>query len=199
LIVENGRTHRTDLQGLGNAVQVRLGLEWRPDEYLRKCLLDLSSVEQGQILADIATLVGYTDSWTSIGRRLRWVARLLRAIPKSNEQKELVQTLYLSAWTALCRHNDGHDYFGKSPFFAPVVSLDTYKTAFKESLESLKSIQKTRNEFFQELDAQTDATNNLNAALTAANNHQTALGTTKKTSRTSWIKKIRPSESWIRS
>jgi hypothetical protein len=144
---------------------------------LRDCPFHLSEADQQQILGDVGLTVGYSDLWTSIGERLRWAVSLLNGIPSQNPQKSLATTILASAWSALTNYIHDLDYYGKTPSFAPVVSLDTYHQALEKSLEQLKFIEQQKDNYFQALSQNKNATSELAAALRSAEGHLSFLST----------------------
>ena len=103
--------------------------------------------------------------WYRLGGRLRWVTGILDEIPDNHPEKPLARRIDQSAWTTLTNYNKGFDYYGKTPRFAPILSLDTYLTALDSSLGPLKDIEEKTRLYFDALRDQKDATNDLQAAV----------------------------------
>ena len=188
LIIEIGGHTGYDgptLWGMDNQRLVRVALEPRPGNRfvlrgsmvgLRDRLTQVSSTDQEPIIADAGELAGYTDPWTRIGDRFNWLVRLLNGASKDypldckqeHPQKALAKTLWPSAWSAINNYRNNLDYFGKTPQFVPVLSLDTYMGALKESVQLLAEIETEKNAYFLALSQQTDATSSLRNAVTKA-------------------------------
>ena len=127
----------------------------------------ISQDDQQGMLDDIAFLLPDADclSWQRLGGRLRWVTGILDEIPDNYPEKPLARKIEQSAWTTLTNYNKGFDYYGKTPRFAPILSLDTYLTALDSSLGPLKDIEEKTRLYFDALRDQKDATNDLQAAV----------------------------------
>lgn len=160
-----------ELAGLPIEALVEIGAEstdaFRRDETLE----DLSDDDQQLIIEQIALLFEDADwsRWYRIGTRLGWVAGILNMIPKDHHQKSLAATICQSAWNMLTNYNRGLDYYGKTPRFTPILSLDTYLTALASSLSTLKDIEEKAELYFDALRDQKDATNDLQAAVNQTN------------------------------
>ena len=138
-----------------------------------------SVYKRAAIITDAMSLAGYADFWTSIGERLDWVMRLLPNLPSKHPQKALAEKVLASAWMVSSHHQNGLDYFGKTPRFVPVVSFDTYRSAFENSLANLKDIEGAKEKYFTALKEQRDATNDLRTAVDKVKSHTTFLNARK--------------------
>ncbi|MBV9672709.1 MAG: collagen-like protein, partial [Verrucomicrobia bacterium] len=123
----------------------------------------------------------YTDPWTSVGDRLVWVTKLLTAASQAGEdsQKELATLLYRPALMALNNHQDGLDFFGRSESYTPKLSFDTLETSLTASLDSLKTIEVAKNNYFKALRENKNDTNDLDAAITMTGSQISVLSTRK--------------------
>jgi hypothetical protein len=146
---------------------IEMGIEYcnafRRDERVTK----ISEEDKQSILEDVALVLSDADcmDWYRLGGRLTWVVGILNKIPDSHSQKALASRICQSAWTALFNYNRGLDYYGKTPRFAPILSLDTYLTALESSLGPLKDIEEKAKLYFGSLRDQRDATRDLQAAI----------------------------------
>ncbi len=151
---------------LGAANLIATGVEYS-DAFRRDDVTGISQDDKQGILEDIAFLLPDADclGWHRLGGRLRWVTGILDQIPDDHPEKPLASSIEQSAWTTLTNYNRGLDYYGKTPRFAPIVSLDTYLTALDSSLGPLKDIEEKTRLYFDALRDQKDATSDLQAAV----------------------------------
>lgn len=156
-----------ELAGLPIEWLVEIGAE-RTDVFHRdESVTGISEEDKQSILKDVAFLLGDADclEWYRFGGRLSWVVGILDQIPDSHPQKPLARKICQSAWTAQTNYNRGLDYYGKTPRFAPILSLDTYLTALESSLAPLKDIEEKANAYFSALRDQKDAMSDMQAAV----------------------------------
>jgi hypothetical protein len=164
-----------ELAGLGNRNLVTIGMEWAigtgaewSDTFVRnESVTEIPEQSKQSIFEDLAFLLSDADclNWYRLGGRLSWVVGILNKIPDDHPQKSLAGKICQSAWTTLTNHNMGFDYYGKTPRFAPILSLDTYLTALESSLGTLKDIEEKVRLYLSALRDQKDATNDLQAAV----------------------------------
>jgi hypothetical protein len=173
------------LKGLDNQQLVRLALEPKRTNHfvLRGNLLDLRDRfcdvsnmpmrKQEGTIALAADIANYTDTWSSIGQRLEWLFRLLKAAStdyplerqKEHPEKALAKTIQPSVWSALNNHIDGLDYYGHTLDWVPFLSLGTYLGEFKDSVSRLEGIEEAHKQYFAAWKDQQSATKHLNTVL----------------------------------
>ncbi len=151
----------------GGANLIATGVEYSDAFRRDERVSGISPDDKQGILEDIAFLLPDTDclDWYRLGGRLKWVIGILDEIPDDHPEKPLASRIEQSAWTTLTNYNRGFDYYGKTPRFAPILSLDTYLTALDSSLSALKDIEEKTGLYFEALRDQKDATNDLKAAV----------------------------------
>jgi hypothetical protein len=164
-----------EVAGLGNRNLVTIGMEWAigtgaewSDTFVRnESVTEIPEKGKQSIFEDLAFLLSDADclSWYRLGGRLSWVVGILDKIPDDHPQKPLAKKICQSAWTTLTNYNKGFDYYGNTPRFAPILSLDTYLTALESSLGPLKDIEEKVRLYFGALRDQKDATNDLQSAV----------------------------------
>ncbi len=153
--------------GIATERLLEIGVEWTDTFRRDETVPDISEKDQRLVIEQVAHL--WADAnwsrWYRMRERLGWVVGILNKIPEKHPQKALADTICLTAWSAQTNHNNGLDYYGKTPRFAPILSLDTYLTALDGSLRPLKDIEKKTKLYFDAIRADRDATNDLQAAL----------------------------------
>ena len=175
-------------QGLTNQQLVWLALEPTPRNRFvlrgnlpafRDRLYNLPFQSQRLVIGLAAEAAGYADMWSSIGERLHWLFRLLKAASKDypltpgreHPQKALSKAIQPSVWAADQNYLAGLDYYGFTPQFVPRLSLDTYLTAFEKSAELLEKIETKHDEYFAAWNDQAAATEHLRTVLDSAKDH----------------------------
>lgn len=180
LITENSRLHRSDLQGLRNGQNVRLGLGWARLPALRRALLERAGDEEQSIISAVFALTGYTDTWAGIGATLKWVGDLLDHVATTHVQFPLAATLRDTIWTLQNRHRGGLDYFGNVPSFVPVLSLREYEVALTQSLNVLSTIHKARAEYLAKTNELSTRRDKLKGVVATVEAHITFLDQQRK-------------------
>ncbi len=98
--------------------------------------------------------------WMRLGETLDWIKQRLDSFPVSrtggtdcSAEHALARRLTDVVNPMLAHHAANCDYFGKSPLFAPTLSLKTYDDALTKALECLQLLEAGRDGLAKTLDA----------------------------------------------